>query len=101
MLNKLNADQSYVQVEDEPSLPWWDPATAGATLYVPDCGAEDQQSLMPLEQEAMPALLGSSTASGLAAAALDPTAATVNLDAEQGQQVRLFCLHDARQHVCT
>ena len=86
---------SYVQVEDyPPSLPWWNAATAGVTVFVPDCGAEDQQSVMPLEQETVPA---SAVASGLAAAALNPTAAALNLESEQGQQVPLSCLHNARQ----
>ncbi len=83
-----------MQVEDYlPSLPWWTPATAGAIVFVPDCGAEDQQTILPLEHEAVPA---SAAASGLAAAALSPPATALNLDAEKGQQVCLSCLHNAR-----
>ncbi len=63
-------------------------------MSVPDCAAEDQQFIMPLEQETVPA---SAAASGLAAAGLSPTATALNLDAQQGQQVRLSCLHYARQ----
>ncbi|KAL0052968.1 hypothetical protein WJX82_010522 [Trebouxia sp. C0006] len=81
--SKLPA-QAVLRVEDyPPSLPWWNAATAGVTVFVPDCGAEDQQSVMPLEQETVPA---SAVASGLAAAALNPTAAALNLESEQGQQ---------------
>jgi len=41
------------------------------------------------------------TALGLGAAALSPTVAALKLDAEQLEQVRLSCLHNARQPVCT
>ncbi len=88
-----------MQVEDYlPSLPCWEPATARVTVFVPDCAAEDHQFILPLEQEAVPA---SATASGLAAAALSPTATAPNLDARQGQQVRLSCLQYATQPVFT
>ena len=44
LMRQLHGTLAKSSVQDDgylPSFPWWDPATAGATLYVPDCGAED------------------------------------------------------------
>ncbi|DBA82832.1 TPA: hypothetical protein ACH3X1_007055 [Trebouxia sp. C0004] len=61
-------------------MPWWDASTAAAG------GLGFRQ---PVQQPGpcTAAACIAATASGLAAAALDPTAAALDMDAEQGQQV--------------
>lgn len=73
-----------LQVAYVPSMPWWDACAAAAgSSGLPQ---PDQQS-----RPSTAAACSAATASGLAAAALDPTATTLNIHAEQGQQVCLSC----------